>query len=122
MVVDSLGQLIRGSLTAGNTHDVTQAESSLQGLPAQWVVGDKGYDAESVLHTIEQAGARAVIPPRSNRLHQRSYSKPRYRRRNLVERLFCRIKQYRRIATRYDKLAERFASFVCLVSAFVCIA
>jgi transposase len=121
VVVDAVGRLIHGSLTAGNTHDVTQAQALLQGLPAKWVVADKGYDANHVIEAVEQAGARAVIPPRSNRRHQRRYSKQRYKHRNLVERFFCRIKQFRRIATRYDKLAERFVSFVCLASAMICL-
>ena len=121
MVVDTLGKLIQGTLTAGQAHDVTQATCLLDGLPAKWVVADKAYDADHVLSTIKNAGAHAVIPPRSNRLHQRRYSKVRYKHRNLIERFFCRIKHFRRIATRYDKLAERFVSFICLVSALVCI-
>lgn len=63
-------------------------------------------------------GARAVIPPRCNRLHQRRYSRKAYRHRNLIERCFCRLKQLRQIATRYEKLAERFVSFISLVAAF----
>lgn len=121
VVVDTLGKLIQGTLTAGQTHDVTQAATLLEGLPAKWVVADKAYDAEHFLSAIKNAGARAVIPPRSNRLHQRRYSKVRYKHRNLVERFFCRIKHFRRIATRYDKLAERFVSFICVVGAVVCI-
>lgn len=121
VIVDALGNVIRGMLTAGQTHDVTQAATLLEGLPAKWVVADKAYDAEHFLEAIHDAGACAVIPPRSNRLHQRRYSKVRYKHRNLVERFFCRVKHFRRIATRYDKLAERFISFICLVGAFVSI-
>jgi transposase len=71
-----------------------------------------------VIAHAQAIGARAVIPPRCTRLHQRRYSRTAYRRRNLIERCFCRLKQFRRIATRYDKLAERFVSFVSLVAAF----
>ena len=65
---------------------------------------------------------QAVIPPKSNRNVQRSFDQHLYKNRNLVERFFCRIKQFRRIATRYDKLAERFASFVALAAAIIWLA
>ncbi len=64
----------------------------------------------------------AVIPPRSNRLVQREFDKHHYKNRNLVELFFCRIKQFRRIATRYDKLAERFSSFVAFAAAVIWLA
>jgi len=86
------------------------------------VIGDKAYDADALLARIKDIGARAVIPPKSNRLHQRRYSNKPYRRRNRIERWFCRLKHFRRIATRYDKLAERFVSFICLTAAFCWIA
>ena len=84
------------------------------------MVADKAYDANTLRQAIAAAGAKAVIPPRASRRESIRWSKAIYRHRNLVERFFCRIKQYRRIATRYDKLAERFVSFVCLVGAIVC--
>ena len=84
------------------------------------MVADKAYDAEALRHAITVTGAKAVIPPRANRREPIRWSKAIYRHRNLVERFFCRIKQYRRIATRYDKLAERFTSFICLVGAIAC--
>lgn len=119
-MVDAIGRLIQGLLSAGQVHDITQAPALLECVPAKCVVADKAYDAQSLRHTIELMGAKAVIPPRANRREQIRWSKATYRHRNLVERFFCRIKHYRRIATRYDKLAERFASFVSLVSAIVC--
>jgi transposase len=64
-------------------------------------------------------GIQAVIPSRSNRREQRPLDEHLYASRNLVERFFCRIKQFRRIATRYDKLSERFSSFVALAAAFI---
>ncbi len=116
--MDATGRPARGALTAGQVHDITQALPLLQGLSIQALVGDKAYDANALLAHLKAIGVRAVIPPTSRRLHQRRYSKLAYRRRNIVERWFCRLKQFRRIATRYDKLAERFVSFICLVSAF----
>lgn len=120
-MVDAIGQLIQGLLSAGQVHDITQAPALLGGLAAKCVVADKAYDSQALRHTIELMGAKAVIPPRVNRLEPIPWSKALYRHRNIVERFFCRIKHYRRIATRYDKLAERFASFVSLVSAIVCL-
>jgi transposase len=83
-------------------------------------VADKAYDARALREQIAAMPAKAVIPPRANRREPIRWSKAVYRHRNLVERFFCRIKHFRRIATRYDKLVERFASFISLVAAFVC--
>ena len=119
-MVDAIGQLIQGRLTEGQVHDVTQAPALLFGVAAKCVVADKAYDAQALRDLITSMGAQAVIPPRANRLETIRWSKVIYRHRNLVERFFCRIKHYRRIATRYEKLAERFISFISLVGAIVC--
>jgi transposase len=119
-VVDAIGQLIQGRLTAGQVHDVTQAPALLHDVPAKCVVADKAYDAQALRDMIDLMDAKAVIPPRVNRRKPIRWSKAIYRHRNLVERFFCRIKHYRRIATRYEKLAERFASFISLAGAIVC--
>ena len=121
VLVDAVGQLIHGSLTAGQVHDITQAPALLKGVSAKHVVADKAYDANALRRAIAAAGAKAVIPPRANRREKIRWSKAIYRHRNLIERFFCRIKHYRRIATRYEKLAERFTSFICLVGAIVCL-
>lgn len=121
VLVDAVGRLIHGRLTAGQVHDITQAPALLKGVSAKHVVADKAYDALSLRAQIQASGARAVIPPRSNRRTPIAWSKKMYRHRNLVERFFCRIKHYRRIATRYEKLAERFTSFICLVGTIVCL-
>lgn len=81
------------------------------------LIADKGYDADAFVQAIEAGGAKAVIPPRSNRLNPRRFSRKLYRHRNLIERFFNRIKHYRRIATRYDKLALSYLSFVQLACA-----
>lgn len=121
-VVEGLGQLARWTLTAGQTHDVTQAQTLIEGIRTQAVVADKAYDADALIEFITQAGASAVIPPRENRRQPRSFDAHHYKHRNLIERFFCRIKHFRRIATRYDKLASRFSSFIALVAAFVWLA
>jgi transposase len=121
-LVEGLGNLARWSLTPGQTHDIKEAEALIAGLCAAVVVADKAYDADAFLQSIACSGAAAVIPPRANRSDQRSFDRHRYRDRNLVERFFCRIKQFRRIATRYEKLAGRYSAFIALVAAFIWLA
>ena len=121
VVVDAIGQLIQGRVTAGHVHDVTQATALLEALPARCVVADKAYDAQAVRDWIAAIPAQAVIPPRANRRQSIRWSKPIYRHRNLIERFFCRLKHYRRIATRYDKLVERFTSFISLAATMLCL-
>ena len=115
-MVDRHGLPIRIMLTAGQTHDQTVVPSLLSHLrPGCDVVADRGYDSNAVLDFIHQAGARAHIPSLSRRLVQRSIDPQTYRQRNLVERFFNALKQYRGIATRYDKLANTFLTGVLLV-------
>ena len=119
-MVDAVGRLIQGRVSAGQVHDITQASALLEGVPAKCVVADKAYDAMALREQIAAMPAKAVIPSRANRREPIRWSKAIYKHRNLVERFFCRIKHFRRIATRYDKLVERFASFICLASAIAC--
>ena len=114
-----MGQLNRFVLTGGEVHDVTEAYTLLEDVKAEAVIGDKGYDSDALVELIRKSGAKAVIPPRSNRLSKRRLDRKRYRDRNLIERFFCRIKHFRRIATRYDKLAQRYSSFVALSAAVI---
>jgi transposase len=86
------------------------------------VIADKGYDGDSFVQTIRATEAKVVIPPRSNRRTKRRYSRTLYRTRNLVERFFNRIKNFRRVSTRYDKLADSylvFATLTCALGPFV---
>jgi transposase len=84
-------------------------------------VMDKAYDSDDIRREVLESGARPVVPPRSNRNHQYRYDKELYKERNRVERHVSKIKQYRRIATRYDKLARCFLASVHLVLALVCL-
>ena len=86
------------------------------------VIADKAFDAANLLARIKALNAEVVIPPRANRIESRSYDKHRYKSRNLIERFFARIKQFRRIATRYDKLAVRFEAFISITAAFIWLA
>ena len=100
-------------------HDVTQASALLADIEPEAVLADKAYDADSLLLCIAQKQAKAVIPPKANRKVMRTFDKYHYRNRNVIERFFARIKQFRRVATRYDKLASRFMSFVLLAASML---
>ncbi len=89
----------------------------LAGLPASpTIVADRGYDSNAVLELITARGAQPNIPSCSRRLIRRSVDPAIYRQRNLVERFFCKLKQFRRVATRFDKLARNFLAAVLLAS------
>lgn len=111
--------MVHVCLTGGHAGDAPQAIPLLQTIFADYVVADKAYDSQQIVAAIEAMGGIAVIPSLSNRKVQRTIDKELYKLRNRIERFFCRIKQFRRIATRYDKLARRFASFVLLAAAVI---
>jgi transposase len=121
-LVEGLGNLARWTLTAGQAHDLTRAHQLIEGIKTEAVVADKAFDANVLIGAIEQAGAKAVIPPMAHRRDHRAYDRHQYKHRNLIERFFCRIKQFRRIATRYDKLASRFSAFIAIVASFIWLA
>ena len=98
---------------------MTQAIPLLTGLEAEYVIGDKGYDADRLLQYIADQGAIAVIPPKSNRKVQRDYDRELYKRRNVIERAFNKLKHWRRIATRYDRRSENFLAFLYLAAAVI---
>jgi transposase len=104
-------------VTPGNVHDVSHADVLLEHITAGAILGDKGYDSDAVVAKIEAAGALAVIPSKSNRKVKRDFAKGLYKERNVVERFFNRIKQYRGLATRYEKTVESFLAMVHLVCA-----
>ena len=102
-------------LTPGNVNDVAAAPELVAQLKgAGYLLGDKGYDSDALRAQIRQKGARPVIPGKANRKRKIPLDKARYRSRHLVENAFCRIKDFRRVATRYDKLARNFLSAVAL--------
>jgi transposase len=103
-------------LTAGQVSDVTQAEALLEGTAPEVVIADKGYDSQAVVDLIRRKGAEAVIPTRKNHLLPRVIDSDRYKDRNLAERFWAKMKQYRRVATRYEKTARNFLGFVHLAS------
>jgi len=117
--VDALGNPVRWLLTGGEVADITQGKALLEGMAARAVLADKGYDADDLLSYIQAHHVQAVIPPKRNRVVQREYDRHLYKDRNFVERFFTRIKQFRRIATRYEKLARNYLSFINLVCTYI---
>jgi transposase len=116
-VVDSNSLPVRLALSPGEAHDVRLAGKLLSRLkPGSMVLGDRGHDADSIRELAMKERAWANIPPRSNRSDPICFSPYLYRARNQVERFFNRIKQCRRVATRYDRLAANYLAFVQLAS------
>jgi transposase len=117
-MVDALGNPIGFHLTGGQTCDLDGADALLPRLKAKTLLADKGYDADRrVLQLLEQAGKTAVIPPKANRKQQREYDRDLYKARHLIENFFANLKQFRAIATRYDKTARNFlAAIYCAAS------
>lgn len=118
LAIDAAGRPLRLILTEGQAADISSATELIEGMRAQAVIADKGYDSDAFVQSIRAAGAKVVIPPRSNRISKRRYSRALYRTRNLVERFFNRIKHFRRVSTRYDKRADSYLVFASLACAF----
>lgn len=108
---------MRFILTPGQVHDSKQAEALIEGIDFDNLLADKGYDSDRFRARIVSGGAEPVIPPLGSRKTDIPYDKHIYKERNIVERFFCRIKQFRRIATRYDKTALSFAAMLSLACA-----
>ena len=111
-VAVSESQVLGVLLTGGQAGDAPVGEQMLAEVLARAEVkavgGDRAYDSDAIRRMIAAAGKEAVIPPRSNRVHPPDYDKEKYKERNKAERLFCKLKGYRAVATRYDKLAAMF--------------
>jgi transposase len=107
---------VRVILTGGERSDITQIEPLLDGIRAGFVLADKGYDGQRAIDAIAKAGAIPVVPRRTCTITRRPFDPVLYKERNLIERLFSKLKHFRRIATRYDKLARNYKSFLLLVA------
>ncbi len=107
-------------LSAGNTNDITMAHALIEAAgPFERLLADRGYDADHLRKRLNERDAQAVIPTTASRKRPIPYDVVAYRQRNTVERLWARLKDYRRVATRYDKLAANYLSGV-LIAATVC--
>ena len=119
-MTDALGNPTGFFLTGGQAHDLDGADALLGDITAPVVIADRGYDAEArVLAPLREAGKIAVIPPKRNRQEQRGYDRDLYRARHLIENFFCKLKQFRAIATRYDKMARNFLAGVYLAATVI---
>lgn len=112
LAVDAHGMPIRVLVTAGTVADCTQAAVLIEGLDAQHLLADKGYDTDAIVTNAMEQDMAVVIPPKKNRIQPRSYDKHLYRLRHLVENAFLHLKQWRGIASRY---AKNTASFLAAV-------
>lgn len=104
-------------MTPGQYHDSTQAVDLLQGLEAGMLLADKGYDSDAIREAAISQGITPNIPPRKNRLEERSYDSHTYKERHKIECLFGFLKHYRRLFSRFDKTMQNFSSFLHFVAA-----
>lgn len=119
-VCDDKGRPLVLLLTPGNVHDCKVAQQCIEALPPSAdLVADKGYDSQALREWLEQRGTRPVIPPRKNRKVQFDYDKTIYKQRNVIERMFCRLKDWRRIATRFDRNVKNFMGAVALAATVI---
>jgi transposase len=117
VIVDALGNPLALRLTGGQVHDITQAEALAAEVQPEALLGDKGYDAGPFIKSLKVRAIKPVIPPKSNRKIRRDCDFALYAERNLIERFFQFIKQFRGIATRYEKTARNFLAGLHLVCA-----
>lgn len=116
-MTDLLGRPAILRLTAGNVSDITMAGPLMDAAGrVRCLIADKGYDANALRRRLRTEGAQVVIPGRSNRKAPIDYDETRYKGRWRIEAAFCRLKDFRRVATRYDKLARNFLSAVALAT------
>ena len=119
-MVDALGNPTGLALSPGQAHDLEGADALLPEVKAGILIADKAFDAEErVLQPLQQAGMMAVIPAKANRKDPRPYDRDLYKARHLIENFFCKLKQYRAIATRYDKRARNFLGAIHLAAAVI---
>ena len=119
-LVDALGNPLDFILTPGQAHDLEGADALLPNMAAEVLLADKAFDAdERVIEPLRARGKSFVIPPKSNRKVQRDFDRDAYKARHLIENFFCKLKEYRAIATRYDKTARNFLAAIHLAAATI---
>jgi transposase len=119
-IADAKGRLLCILLTGGQAHDCPPSQRLIRRTKiAKKLLGDKAYDSEELRMWLKARGTKPVVPNRSNRRQPFSFDRKSYKQRHRIENAFCRLKDFRRIATRYDRLARNFLASVCLVAAIV---
>ena len=116
LAVRGLGTPVRFTLTGGQRGDCPQAYALIEGLPAQVVMADTAYDADPLRQAIAAKGAIAVIPNNPSRARKYPLDKHLYAQRHLIECCFSKLKQFRRVATRFEKIARNYLAIVTLAA------
>ena len=116
---DALGNPVRFFITAGQRSDYIMALDLIKDKEMDALIADKGYDANYIAEAASNVNASVVIPPRSIRKNPREYDTELYKERNLIERMFNKLKHFRRVATRYDKLGIAFLAFIHIASIYL---
>lgn len=119
ITVDGLGNPLRLRLTAGQAHDITQAVDLVDGFDFEHLIADRSYAAQAFFDWIVENGAEPVIPPHPQAIEDREYDKWLYRERHLIECFINKIKHFRRVFSRFDKLASRYLGFLQFVSSLI---
>jgi transposase len=119
-LVDALGNPLAFLLTPGQAHDLVGADALLPQMAADLLIADKAFDADKrVRDPLAAQGKSAVIPSRANRVLPPDFDPQLYQTRHLIENFFCKLKQFRAIATRYDKTARNFLAAIHLAAAII---
>ena len=119
LATDALGNALRFILTGGERNDITQAEALVKDLCAEYVIADKGYDAEAFVLHLQERATEAVIPSRVTNKVQREVDTYLYQERHLIENQIGKLKHFRRVFSRFDKLAKNYLSFIYFASSIV---
>jgi transposase len=117
--VDGLGNPLRLILTPGQAGDSPQAATLIAGCDAEFIIGDTAYDSDAIRQQVAEMDAEAIIPPHPNRKKPADYDRHRYKERHLVECFINKIKQFRRVFSRFEKLANRYLGFVQFASVLI---
>jgi transposase len=118
-LVDAFGNLVRFVLLPGQRHDTVGVPPLIAGLSFGALLGDKAFDVDWLRVDLDDRGVVAVIPPRSNRKAAITYDKAMYRWRHLIENCFAKLKEFRAIATRYDKTDSSFQASIHLAATII---
>ena len=118
-MVDSLGNLVKFLLMPGQYHDFVGVNPLIENIDFEALLADKAFDADWLLEELDERGAKAVIPPKSNRKVQRMIDFEMYKWRHLIENYFCKLKEYKRIAMRSDKTDSSFMAMIYLCATII---
>lgn len=118
-LVDALGNPLKFILTPGQRHDITQAPYLLEGIEKANVIADKSFDANKFINQVENQNCQVVIPARANRKQKRDIDRHLYKERHLIECFFGKIKNFRRVFSRFEKKASSYMGFLCFAATLI---